>query len=257
VSAWLMDAMLENSPTRQESRALYWALSLAAHAVVLATFLAAPLYWIDGLETHPSNYTQLVATSALRQNAAVTPAVKSVASGNLAAGGTLVAPKSVPNRAPALRELPADARPVPETPLDIAAAAGTGGQGIDSQGLPPTGGILANISRPYMPPPPQARPDSPLTVGGEVKPPRLISLVEPVYPPLLRRARVEGDVVINAVIDKQGNVVDAQAVSGDDLLVPAAMDALRRWKYEPTVLDGQVFSVLLRVTISFRLGKKG
>jgi len=60
-------------------------------------------------------------------------------------------------------------------------------------------------------------------------------------------------VVIDAVIDTQGNVAKMHAVSGDRLLIPPAMEALRHWKYEPTVLGGQAFPVELRVTIEFRL----
>lgn len=207
MSAWFVDAVLEYGCTRPKSRALYWTLSFAAHGILLATLLVVPLYRIGGIETHPSNYTLIVATSALGQNALVMPAMKSVA-----AAGKLVAPKSIPNRVTVSRQHPGET--------------GTGPQ-------------MATLS-----------------AGGGMKAPRIISLVEPVYPRRLRRARVEGDVVINAVIDTQGNIVDAHAVSGNDLLIPAAMDALRRWKYEPTVLDGQVFPVLLTVTISFRLDKK-
>jgi protein TonB len=58
------------------------------------------------------------------------------------------------------------------------------------------------------------------------------------------------------VIDTKGNVVEEHTVSGNEFLVAAATDALRQWKYEPTVLDGQVFPVYLRVTIGFRLGRK-
>jgi TonB family protein len=251
VRAWLVDAMLENSPTSPKSRALHWTLSFAAHGILLATLLVVPRYRIDGIETHPSHYTQLVAASALRQNALVTPARKS-----MAAGGELLAPKSIPIRVTASRQQRGETDAGPEMAPDIAGATGIGDQRAEPHGLPDAGGILADISRPYVPPPPEARPNSPLSVGGKVKMPRIISLVEPVYPAVLRRARVEGDVVIRAMIDTQGNIVDAHAVSGNDLLVPAAMDALRRWKYEPTVVDGQVFPVLLTVTISFRLGKK-
>ena len=208
MSAWLADALLENSPARLKSRALHWTLSFAAHGILLATLLVVPLYRIDGIETHPWNYTQLVAASALGQRALVTPEMKRVA-----AARKLVAPKSIPSRVTASWQHPGET--------------GTGTE------------------------------RAPLSGGGTVKAPRLVSLVEPVYPPLLRRAKVEGDVVIRAVIDTQGNVVDAHAVSGNDLLVPAAMDALRQWKYEPTLLDGQVLPVLLTVTISFRVGKKG
>jgi protein TonB len=59
--------------------------------------------------------------------------------------------------------------------------------------------------------------------------------------------------VIEAVIDVQGNVVEMHAVSGPPLLIPAAIEALRHWKYEPTILGGQPYPVRLSVTITFRL----
>ena len=57
MSAWFVDAMLDNSPTRLKSRALHWTLSFAAHGLLLATMLVVPLCRIDGIEMHRSNYT--------------------------------------------------------------------------------------------------------------------------------------------------------------------------------------------------------
>lgn len=98
---------------------------------------------------------------------------------------------------------------------------------------------------------------SQLRAAAKIKAPRLVSLIQQTYPKRLRRARIEGSVVIHAVIDKEGNVVGAHAVSGNELLIPAAMAVLRRWKHEPLTLDGQAFPVLLRVTVAFRLDGEG
>jgi protein TonB len=94
---------------------------------------------------------------------------------------------------------------------------------------------------------------APLRVGGRVKPPRAIAMPAPVYPEIARAARIQGDVVVDAVIDTNGNIVQMKLVSGHPLLVGAAMEALRRWKYEPTYLDEQPVSIELNVTIHFSM----
>ena len=83
--------------------------------------------------------------------------------------------------------------------------------------------------------------------------PRAIASPDPIYPSLAKQARIYGDVVIDAVIDVQGNVVEMQVVSGHPLLVPSAVDALRKWKYQPTILNDEPVPVQLMVTIKFRL----
>ena len=116
------------------------------------------------------------------------------------------------------------------------------------------GGILGGMpTSASLPPPPPAVSKTPLRVGGRVKPPRAISMIQPTYPEIARAARIQGDVVIDAVIDTNGNIVQMKLVSGHPLLVGAAMDALRRWKYEPTYLDEQPVSIELNVTIHFTM----
>ncbi len=254
MTALFVDTLLENSPRRPQTRVLEWTLSLAAHGILVAAMFVVPLYWIDRIEVHPSNYTQLVATTAeLGPNAQMTAAPKSVA----AATRKLVVPKSIPIQVGVSRQQVGETDAGAEMAPDVAGTITAAGQRPAPHGLLDGGGILGDISRAHLPSPvPEAWPKSPLSVGGKVKAPQLISMVEPVYPALLRRTRVQGDVVIDAVIDTEGNVVEEHTVSGNEFLVAAAMDALRRWKYEPTVLDGQVFPVYLRVTIAFRLGRK-
>jgi protein TonB len=92
----------------------------------------------------------------------------------------------------------------------------------------------------------------PAKIGGDVKEPRLIASAVPVYPMGAKQAGVEGDVVVNTTIDKNGNVVGMKVISGPALLRQAALDALRRWKYEPSMLNSQPIAVQMQVTIKFR-----
>jgi TonB family protein len=99
---------------------------------------------------------------------------------------------------------------------------------------------------------PTFQPAGPVPVGGPVKEPKVVSRVLPVYPPLARQARTEGDVVLDIVIDKSGKVSALSVISGPPTLRQAALDAVRHWRYEPTVLNGQPISVQTEVTIRFR-----
>jgi protein TonB len=87
--------------------------------------------------------------------------------------------------------------------------------------------------------------------GSILKAPRQTYSVDPVYPPLAREARITGTVIVDAVIDEHGNVVEARAVSGHPLLLEPALRAVQQWKYEPTSLNGQPVSVELQVQVHF------
>ena len=98
-----------------------------------------------------------------------------------------------------------------------------------------------------------AAPAAPALVGGDVKPAHLISSVPPVYPAMAKTEHVSGDVRIDALIDPNGRVTTMKVVSGPPLLHQAARDALRQWKYQPAMLDGNAVPMHLTVTIQFRL----
>jgi len=115
------------------------------------------------------------------------------------------------------------------------------------------GGVLNTAAKPVAPP--STGKAAPVRVGGRVRPPKAIIQVHPEYPPLARQARVQGQVQIDAILDEQGNVVEMKVVSGPPLLYQAAVDALRKWKYEPTYLNEQPIAVQMIVTITFQLGQ--
>ncbi len=81
----------------------------------------------------------------------------------------------------------------------------------------------------------------------------IVRRVQPIYPEIARLARVQGPVVIAAVIDTNGRITSLRLVSGHPMLVDAAMEALRQWRYRPYVLNGQPIQVETQVTIMFTL----
>jgi len=81
----------------------------------------------------------------------------------------------------------------------------------------------------------------------------LVHRVEPLYPTLARTARVQGEVVLSAIIDTNGQITNLQLVSGHPMLVPAALAAVREWRYKPYLLNGQPVEVETTITVIFSL----
>ncbi len=119
----------------------------------------------------------------------------------------------------------------------------------DPNAAPPSISTTADI--PALPAP-EATPDGPVRVGGQIKEPTLRSYKQPIYPRVAKENHTVGDVVIDTQIDKAGNVMHMKVVSGPTILRDAALDALRMWKYEPSMLDGQPVAIEMMVTIKFR-----
>lgn len=161
------------------------------------------------------------------------------------------APKPVVTSAMVTETL--DAHPI--APQHTGDAAATEAPSVDSSAAVSGSGaaLPGSVSAPssISIPTPSLQPEGPVKVGGQVKEPRLIFAPPPIYPQNALEVNVQGDVVIQAVIDKKGSVADAHVVSGPTMLRQAALAALRRWKYQPSTLDGQPVSVQMLVTIRF------
>jgi protein TonB len=104
-------------------------------------------------------------------------------------------------------------------------------------------------------------PLSPMPLAPSLRPPRvshmmegnLIRRVQPEYPALAKQARIQGTVVLRAVIDREGKIQDLQVVTGHPLLVHAALNAVRQWRYKPYYLNDQPVEVETQVTVNFSL----
>jgi protein TonB len=109
------------------------------------------------------------------------------------------------------------------------------------------------IDLPPPPPPPPSRPAGPVRAGELLVAPRKLVDVRPVYPEIARAARIEGTVILEAVLDRKGRVSQVRVAQSSPLLDQAAIDAVRRWQYSPSVLHGQPVEVLMTITITFKL----
>ena len=114
-------------------------------------------------------------------------------------------------------------------------------------------GEVGSLPTPLPPPPPPPEPDGPIRSGALVQSPRKIVDVRPVYPDVARAARVQGTVVLEAVLDRAGRVSQVRVLKSVALLDPAALAAVRQWQYTPSTLHGVPVEVLMTITVTFTL----
>jgi periplasmic protein TonB len=246
-----LDAMLEMPTTNAHtSRSpLKMAASMAIHAAVIALLIIVPVYFATNtvdLQKYTPTYvfTPPVRLAPPPPPAAARAPQTAVRTPQLAQP-SFVAPRSIPK---VISQAPANSANVAAPDLNAGVVGGVPG------GVP--GGVLGGIlggTGPVGPPPPTAA-QGIVRVGGNVRPPELVQRVPPEYPAVARAAHVQGVVVIDAVIDTTGNVVSEHAVSGPNLLIPAALSAVEQWKYQPTYLNGKPVELAMQVTVSFNLG---
>ena len=108
---------------------------------------------------------------------------------------------------------------------------------------------------PPPPPPPPAPPsdDDPLRVGGNIKEPKKVKHVAPIYPPEAQEARIQGIVILEVLIDPDGKVTSARVIRGVNGLDDAAVDAVLQWEFTPTLFNGIARPVIMTVTVNFTL----
>ncbi|MGH9587315.1 MAG: TonB family protein [Acidobacteriaceae bacterium] len=115
-------------------------------------------------------------------------------------------------------------------------------------------GALLGSMPPLPPAPPRVRASGPLRVSSGVAAGRLLTPIQPIYPAIAKAAGIQGTVVIDALISKQGRVEKAHVVSGQPMLAQAALAAVSRARYQPYKLNGQPVEVETTININFVLG---
>jgi len=160
--------------------------------------------------------------------------------------GKLMQPKSIPTTIAVIKE-----EELPPPSAGVAGGIGTAGAG---SGL--LSGIIGGPAMVAAPPPPKKEEKKEIKripVGGKVEEASLINRVVPQYPPLAKSTRIQGQVVLSAVIGTDGAIKELKAVSGHPLLVPAALAAVKQWRYKPLILDGDPVEVDTTITVNFTL----
>ena len=253
VEGSFQSSMLEYNHMQGSSRFVDVLLSFAVNAALLVIPIFLGLYFTDTLDMRQFTSTFLAAPPPPPPPPpapAATVIKAAPPKKTFEDAGKLIAPTVIPKQIAMIKEEP--------IPPDMEGAVGVPGGvpgGISGGSISGVMGGILGGSGTAVPAPiaPVAKPKAPVRVGGRVREPRLISRVDPIYPALARQTHMSGVVVIDAILDEHGDVVEMKVVSGPPLLIQAALDAVRRWKYEPTYLNDQPVPVQMNVTVNFTL----
>jgi periplasmic protein TonB len=209
-------------------------VSFLVHGVMVAVAVVVPLIATDALPQLRRSTTFV----------ALTPEIPTVAEPR--AQRQQRAPVSPGNRSAApIVEPPEIGAETDVAPIDVPI-----GDGFVDGPLDLSGTV---VSAPAIEPPPPATPAAPVRVGGAISPPQKLHHVAPEYPAIARSARVSGIVILEAVLGVDGAVRDVTVLRSIPLLDRAAVDAVRQWRFTPTLLNGQPVPVIMTVTVAFNL----
>ena len=246
----MFDAICVSEQTRK-----HWTVtvSLIAQGGLIALAILVPLVTSEALP-HLRVISNLLPSPpvgrARRAQAAARPSRPIVSEVNR--GVTL--PTSIPEKPALIEDQGFDAPPgsLDGVPNGVGDPAASRNPVID--------GLARNMPVPEPPAPVVAKPSAPaapirIKVGGSVQEGKFLSGPRPVYPPLARAARIAGTVRLQAVISRDGAIMDLRVISGHPLLVSAAMEAVRQWVYEPTLLNGEPVEVITQIDINYTLSQ--
>src|SRR5271169_1274877 len=158
--------------------------------------------------------------------------------------GQLRTPTKIPEKVQMIKE--------DEAPPPVMSASGVVG-GVPG-GVPggQMGGVIGGIisSAPMVP---KVATPQRIRVSQGVTQGMILRKVQPAYPPLARQARIQGPVVLQAEIGKDGSIQNLRLISGHPMLAPAAIEAIKQWKYKPYILNGEPVEVETTITFNFTL----
>lgn len=237
------DSLVESSGTLSKRNPWTAALSFGIQLLVAGSLVLLPLWHTDALP-----WRQITAVV----NAPVPPPPpapvspdrpRSVALHPALAEGPLRMPSFIPKRVEMVHDELAHADG--GAPPDSAGIPGGTGSGVPNS-------VINNIVQ-TVPAMPKIAAPSKVRVSSGVAQGLLIHQVKPAYPPIAMQARIQGTVVLQAMIAKDGTVKDLRVISGHPLLVPAALDAVQLWRYKPYLLNDQPVEVDTQINVNFTL----
>ncbi len=246
----MFDELLESSANRPKTNTRWSVfLSFGIQAGIVAVLILVPLIYTEALPKAMLS-TILVAPPPPPPPPpppAATPVVRVKPVARLMNQGILRAPTVIPKQVNLIKE--------EELPPDVGAVGVTGGvpggvPGGQAGGV--LGGIMGGVTGANVPPPPK-EPQRRTRVGGNVQAAKLITQIRPVYPPLAKQARIQGTVKLQAIIAKDGTIMQLEILSGHPLLQQAALQAVSQWRYQPTLLNGEPVEVITTIDVVFTL----
>jgi protein TonB len=211
--------------------------SFVVHAVVIGAAMVGRLFAASDLPVPPHN-TMFAMVSAEIPDVQPPPPIRTAR--------TAAVPAVNPDAAP-LTE-PTSIAPEPLVPFDAAPV------GTDAiLGIPGDPAGEGFVIAPPLPAPRPPAPVPPVRVGSVIRPPQKVHHVTPSYPPIAQAAKISGTVILEALIAEDGSVREVKVLKSVPLLDAAATEAVRQWRFTPTLLNGVPVQVIMSVTVSFTL----
>lgn len=222
-------------------------VSLLAHGLIIAAIVIVPLLIEDALPA-PGDTLRAFFVSPVDVAPPPPPPPPPPAGARAAARAPAAPPQIQENKFTAPVEIPQEI--VPEASFDLGLAGGVAG-GVEG-GVPGgvMGGIVGGLPQTVEAPPP---PPKVVRVGGSITAPKLVKRVQPEYPQLAAQARLTGLVIIEALVDTHGAVKSVKVLRGAPLFDEPALAAVRQWRYQPLLLNGQPTEFIVVVTVMFNL----
>lgn len=244
-SAFRFQSLVLTEPqSLAKGRSTTFTVSLVLHSVLVVLIAVVPILMDDFLPV--PGQTLKAFFVAPPEVAPPPPPPPPPAAGARPAAKAPTAPRQVEdNKFVAPIEVPQEI--APDEGIDLGVEGGVPG-GVEG-GVP--GGVVGGVVGGLPTGPPVTQP--PVRVGGQVKEPKKIRNVAPVYPEIAKQARVQGIVILECIISPQGQVTEVKVLRGIPLLDQAAIDAVKQWIYTPTLLNGVPVPVIMTVTVNFKL----
>ena len=238
------ESMLETTWAQRTRRSWMTLSSFGLQAFVIGLLLLLPLWKTVGV---PTSRTLSTPISLGRTTAEPLPRTAQASSASATQTSFHADRFLQPSRIPTVISMTGEE---PSPPLTGGAGTGVEGVGLpgSSTGLPES---LFNGSRTVLPAAPASTVHTFRT--SNMLEGSLIRRVQPSYPALARSARIQGPVVLFAVISKAGTIDNLRVLSGHPLLVPAAIEAVRQWRYHPYILNSEPIEVETQITVNFLL----
>jgi protein TonB len=243
LSGCLVEGDEEQLARAKRARGRALAISLLVQATALAAVILIPLIWA----------TERIALG-------ITPPQPIYVLGGGAPSAPSVSHGAPTRRRPSFNYLPSSIPTRIPTPESETAASDAAPSDLPAGGDPGGANIPGALPRDFgrstsapLRPLPTAAPTPRRVVLTQIEPAKIIHRVEPVYPILATQTRRSGRVELHAIIATDGTIQLLQAVGGDPLFFRSALDAVRQWRYRPTILNGQAVEVETTITVIYRL----
>jgi len=239
------DSLIESGGKLKTKRGVTTAISFGFQVMLIGVLVLLPLLFTEALpKTQLMTFLVAPPPPPPPPPPAATPVtvVKQIQTDII--NGQLRTPTKIPEKVQMIKE--------EEAPPPVTSMAGVVG-GVPGAAGGQMGGVIGGIINSTPVAVPKVATPQRVRVSQGVTQGLLLRKIQPAYPPLARQARIQGSVLLQAEISKDGSIQNLRLISGHPMLAPAAIEAVKQWKYKPYILNGEPVEVETQITVNFTL----